>query len=92
MRNVAVYAGMQANKIWKSLLFLLIPVLIGLSWYACRVAESGGIGQSGGVPDYYTAFTMVFAGAAVLSVIGFLYSLPVILMIAMIYRLFKGLD
>jgi phosphatidylglycerophosphate synthase len=83
---------MQANKIWKSVLILLIPVLIGLSWFACHMAESEGAAKIGGVPDYYTAFTMVFLGAIVGGFVAFLYSLPVILMIAMIYRLFKGLD
>jgi hypothetical protein len=74
---------MQANKIWKSLLVLLIsvliPVLIGLSWYACRIAESEGWGA-------------VFLGAIVVGFVAFLYSLPVILMIATIYRLFKGFN
>jgi hypothetical protein len=81
---------MQANNILKSFLVLLIPVLIGLSWYACRIAETSA--QSGGVPDYYTAFTMVFLAAIVVGFVAFLYSLPVILMIATIYRLFKGFN
>jgi hypothetical protein len=91
MRNVAVYAGMQANKIWKSVLFLLIPVLIGLSWFACNMAEDTAL-RTGGPINYQDAFSLVFLGGAVVGFFGFLWSLPVILMIAMIYRLFKGLD
>jgi hypothetical protein len=91
MRNVAVYAGMQANKIWKSLLFLLIPVLIGLSWYACNMAEDTAL-RTGGEIRYDYAFEMVFLGAGMLSFIVFVYSLPVILIVAMIYRLFKGFN
>jgi hypothetical protein len=83
---------MQANKILKSVLFLLIPVLIGLSWVACNVAENEGVGKIGGVPDYFMAFEMVFLGAIVGGFVAFLWSLPVILMIATIYRLFKGFN
>jgi hypothetical protein len=82
---------MQANKIWKSVLVLLIPVLIGLSWFACNMAEDTAL-RTGGVIDYQGAFFATFLGATALSLYLLLWSLPVILMVAMIYRLFKGFN
>jgi hypothetical protein len=79
------------NKIWQSLLFLLIPVLIGLSCFACNMAEGTAL-RTGGVTDYYGAFSLVFFGAIVVGFYVLLWSLPVILMVAMIYRLFKGFN
>jgi hypothetical protein len=70
---------MRAHKIWKPFLVLLISVLIGLSIWLSIVEPHLG---------FLSALIEVFVGAA----IAFLWSLPVILMIAMIYRLFKGFN
>jgi hypothetical protein len=82
---------MQVNKIWKSLLVLLITVLIGLSVWACILAQQTAE-RTGGEIRYDYAFEMVFTGAGMLSFIVFVYSLPILLMIATIYRLFKGFN
>jgi hypothetical protein len=70
---------MQANKIWKPLLVLLISVLIGLSILITVAAPH---------TSFFAALPLAFVGM----VIAFLWSLPVILMIAMIYRIFKGFN
>jgi hypothetical protein len=82
---------MQAKKILKSLLVLLIPVLIWLSYIACNMAEQTAL-HTGAPRDYGMAFAEVFLATAVLSFVAFLWSLPVILIVAMIYRLFKGFN
>jgi hypothetical protein len=82
---------MQAKKILKSLLVLLIPVLIGLSYIACNMAEQTAL-HTGAARDYGMAFSEVFLVTAVLSFVAFLWSLPVILIVAMIYRLLKGFN
>jgi hypothetical protein len=70
---------MQANKIWKPLLVLLILVWIGLSILITIAAPHVG---------FCAALIEAFVGM----VIAFLWSLPVILVVAMIYRIFKGFN
>jgi hypothetical protein len=72
-------SGMQAKKILKLFLVLLIPVLIGLSILISIAAPH---------TSFFAALILAFVGM----VIAFLWSLPVILIVAMIYRLFKGFN
>jgi hypothetical protein len=72
--------SMQANKILKLFLILLISVIIGLStWLSITEPHIGG---------FLAALILVCVG----TVIAFLWSLPVILVIATIYRLLKGFN